>query len=51
MKKNVKKTLKEVIKVRINNHISFNVASISDFKLWKAVFPTASIEDYNIQNI
>lgn len=51
MENSKKKTLKEIIKVKINNNISFNVKSIADFKFWKSVYPEALIVDYAIQRV
>tara|TARA_R110002050_G_scaffold141251_2_gene266349 strand:- start:53388 stop:53543 length:156 start_codon:yes stop_codon:yes gene_type:complete len=51
MKTKKNKTLKEIIKVKIDNNIVFNVKSISDFKFWKSVYPQAAIVDYAIQTV
>ncbi len=44
-----KKTLRQLIKVKINEDITLTVKSIADFKIWKLVYPNASIVSYNIK--
>ena len=49
--KNTKSTLKEIIKVRVSDGIVLQLKSISDYKIWKAVYPKAHIISYDIQTI
>ena len=44
-----KKTLRELIKVKIDENITLTVKSITDFKIWKLVYPDACIVSYNIK--
>ncbi len=44
-----RKSLQQLINVQINENITLTVKSISDFKIWKLVYPNASIVSYNIK--